>query len=258
MNDSTKLVHSVEKALIILEALSRTEEIGISELSRELGMGKATIYRILTTLRTRGYVDQTPSGKYTLNFKIFELSNRMVNRIEIRKIARPHLEKLAAITNETVNLAILEHTTMVYIDRIESREPLRMGLDIGARLPAFCTALGLAMIAYLNPVEIDSLLVQAEQEGQLKKYTINTIIDRSFIKRQLAVIKEQGYSFDNEYYLPGIRGIAAPIFNHSNILTAAISIAGPTIRLTEEVVLQFVPVLKETANTISLRMGYSG
>lgn len=257
MNDSTTIIHSVEKALVILEELSRVEQIGISDLSRELGIGKATIYRILNTLREHGYVEQTVSEKYKLNFKLFELGNRIVNQIGIRKTVRPYLEQLAAATKETVNLAVLEHGTVIYIDRIESREPLRIGLDVGTRFPAFCTALGLAIIAHLNPAEVDSLLSQAEQESQVIKYTNNTIVDIASIKSQLAVIKERGYSVDDEYYLQGIRCVAAPIFNHFGTTKAAISIVGPTIRMTDKIVSEFIPILKETAKIISMRLGYS-
>jgi len=257
MNDSATIIHSVEKALVILEALSRAEEIGISELNRELGLGKATIYRILNTLRTHGYVEQTASEKYKLNFKLFELGNRIVNQIGIRKTVHPYLEQLAAATKETVNLAVLEHDTVIYIDRIESREPLRIGLDVGTRFPAFCTALGLAILAYLNPVEVDNLLFQAEQERQVIKYTNNTIVDIAYIKNQLAVIRDRGYSVDNEYYLQGIRAVASPIFNHSGSIKAAISIAGPTIRMTDKIVSEFIPILKETTKSVSMRLGYS-
>lgn len=258
MTGSAIAVHSVEKALIILETLSRVEEMGISELSRELGLGKATIYRIITTLRIHGYVEQTASEKYKLNFKLFEIGNRVVNQIGIRKTARPFLEHLALATRETVNLAVLDYYSVIYIDRIESREPLRIGLDVGTRFPAFCTALGLAILAYLNPVEVDNLLAQTVQAGLFIKHTENTVIDLRTVKEQLVTIRQQGYSLDNEYYLSGIRGVAAPLFNHSGKIKAAISVAGPAVRMTDEVVAAFIPQVKAVAKDISLRFGYSG
>lgn len=256
MNDSTTIVHSIEKAFIILEALSRVEEIGVSELSREIGLGKATIYRILTTLRVLGYVEQTNTEKYKPSFKVFELGNRMVNQIGVRKIARPFMEKLAVLSKETVNLAVLDGYSVIYIDRIESPEPLRLGMEVGARFPAFCTALGLSLLAFINFNEANHLLAQAEQDGQFIKYTDNTIIDLNHIKKQLEIIREQGYSIDNEYYKKGIRGIAAPIFNHSGRLRAALSVAGPSIRVTDEVLSELIPIIKETAKSISTQLGY--
>jgi IclR family KDG regulon transcriptional repressor len=258
MIDSTNTVHSVEKALVILETLSRVEEMGISELSRELGLGKATIYRIITTLRIHGYVEQTATEKYKLNFKLFEIGNRVVNQIGIRKTARPFLEQLAVATKETVNLAVLDYYTVIYIDRIESREPLRIGLDVGTRFPAFCTALGLSMLAYMNLAEVDNLLEQTIQNGLFIKHTENPVIDLHAVKKQLLTIREQGYSLDDEYYLSGIRGVAAPIFNHAGQIKAAISVAGPAVRMTDEVMAKFVPKVKVTARDISVRLGYSG
>lgn len=257
MNDSNALILTLEKALTVIEAMSRVEEIGISELNRELGLGKATIYRILNTLRVHGYVEQTVSEKYKLNFKLFELGNRIVNQIGIRKSARPFLEKLAVVSKETVNLAVLDNCSVIYIDRIESREPLRMGLDVGARFPAFCTALGLAILAHLNSFERDNLLAQMQQEGLIIKHTSNTIVDINHIKNQLQTIREQGYSSDNEYCLQGIRGIAAPIFNHAGRIRASISVAGPIIRMTDKVVSELIPEVKETARSISAQLGYN-
>lgn len=232
--------------------------MGISELSRELGWGKGTVHRIITTLRIHGYVEQTASEKYKLSFKLFELGNRMVNHIGIRKTARPYLEQLAGATKETVNLAVLDFNQVIYIDRIESREPLRMGLDIGTRFPAYCTALGLAILAYLDTETLNALLAESGRQGQFLKYTDKTVVDLSVIRDQLAVVRNRGYSIDDEYYLPGIRGVAAPVFNHSRAVKAAISVAGPSLRLSDAVMAEFVPLIKATANSISVQLGYSG
>ncbi|QDR79174.1 IclR family transcriptional regulator [Sporomusa termitida] len=258
MSESVTAVHSVEKSLKILETLSRVEAMGISELSRELGWGKGTVHRIITTLRIHGYVEQTANEKYKLSFKLFELGNRMVNHIGIRKTAHPYLEQLAGITNETVNLAVLDFNQVIYIDRIESREPLRMGLDVGTRFPAYCTALGLAILAYLDTEKLNALLAEFERQGQFLKYTDKTVVELPLIREQLATVRQRGYSIDDEYYLPGIRGVAAPVFNHSGTVKAAISVAGPAIRMTEAVMAEFMPVVKETANRISVQLGYSG
>ncbi len=258
MKKSSIAVHSVEKSLNILEALSRAESKGISELSRELSLGKGTVHRIISTLRIHGYVEQTASEKYKLSFKLFELGNRMVNHIGIRKTARPFLEQLARATNETVNLAVLDFNQVIYIDRIESREPLRMGLDVGTRFPAYCTALGLAILAYLDTEKVNALLTESGQQGQFLKYTDNTVVDLCLIRDQLLAIRNQGYSIDDAYYLPGIRGVAAPVFDHSGGVKAAISIAGPASRLSDAVMAEFVPLIKTTARNISAQLGYTG
>lgn len=258
MNEIFEAVRSVERALSIIETLTRMGEVGITDLSRELGLGKATIYRLITTLRLHGYVEQTSADKYKLSLKLFELGSKVVNRLGVRNIAYPYLEELALITKETVNLAVLEQTNAVYIERIESREPLRMGLETGMHFPAYCSALGRALLAYRDPAEIDSLLNQAEREGQIQKHTKNTITDLESIKKELRKIKKNGYSLDEEQYLDGICGIAAPIFNYTGKVVAAVSVAGPTVRMTKKVAEEFTPIIKEAAQNISLRLGYTG
>lgn len=256
MNQFDETVRSVERALSIIEALSRDEEMGISDLSRELGLNKATVYRLITTLRLHGYVEQVRRDKYKLTFKMFELGSRVVNRLGIRKTAFPYLEQLAEITKETINLAALEENNVCYLDRIESREPLRLGMDIGSRFPAHCTALGRVLLAYHDPAERDSFLLKSEREGQIQKYTSTTLTDMELIKKELHTIREQGYAIETEQYIPGIRCIAAPIFNHTDKTVAAVSVAGPTVRVTDEVAKKIIPVLKKVTGNISARLGY--
>lgn len=249
-------VRSVERALNIIEALNRDEEMGITDLSKELNLNKATIYRLVTTLRLQGYVEQGKGDKYKLTFKLFELGSKIVNRLGIHKTASPYLEELAAATKETVNIAALEGNNVYYLDRIESREPLRLGMDIGSRFPAHCTALGRILLAYLEPVEINDLLLKAGREGQIQQYTSNTLTDVGLIKKELQKIRRQGYAIETEQYLSGIRCIGAPIFNHIGKVVAAVSVAGPIVRVTDEFAREVIPSLKKTASNISLRLGY--
>jgi len=257
VGEFSDVVHSVDRALSIIETLSQVEEMGITELSREVGLGKATVYRLVTTLRIRGYIEQTTTEKYRLNLKVFELGNKVVNRLGIRKIAYPYLEKLALDTKETVNLAVLDGTDVYYIDRIESREPLRIQLDIGTRFPAYCTGLGRVLLAYSDPNAIDQLLDQLQNKGEIQKYTHKTLVDTKLLRIELNKIKEQGYTLDDEQYLSGIRCVSAPIFKHTGKVAAALSVAGPTVRMTNRTISKVIPIVKETATNISVRLGYS-
>lgn len=257
MRDQIEVVNSVERALSIIEALSRSGEMGITDLSRELDLGKPTVYRLISTLRVLGYVVQTTSDKYRLTLKVFEISSKVVNRLGVRNLAYPYMEQLAVLTNETINLAMLDGGEVVFLERIDSREPLSKGLEVGTRFPAYCSALGLALLAHSDPPKVDKLLEQMEREGRIIKYTDNTLIDLDLLRKELQKVKAQGYAFDDERYLPGIRGIAAPILNNVGKILAAISIAGPKGRLTGEVVAGFVPIVIRTAKAISSRLGYS-
>jgi DNA-binding IclR family transcriptional regulator len=256
LGEFDEAVRSVARALNIIEALSRDEEMGITDLSRELGLNKATIYRLITTLRLQGYVEQAKGDKYKLTFKLFELGSKIVNRLGIRKIAYPYLEELAAITKETVNLGALQENNVCYIDRIESREPLRLGLDIGSRFPAHCTALGRVVLAHLDPAEMNNYLLKAERDGQIQDYTSDSLTDIELIKKELLIVRKQGYAIESEQYFPGIRCVACPIFNHTGKVVAAVSVAGPTVRVTDEFVREVIPLLKKSAGNISVRLGY--
>ena len=256
MNLFNEAVRSVERALTVIEALSREKEMGVTELSKELGLSKSTIYRLIMTLRLHGYVEQIKGEKYKLTFKMFELGSRIVNRLGIRQTAYPYLKELAAISKETVNLGALEENNVCYIDRIESREPLRLGLDIGSCFPAHCTALGRTLLAYQTPDEMDSFLLKAKQEGQMQLYTSETLTNMDLIKEELHKIREQGYAIEAEQYLSGIRCIAAPIFNHTGKVVASVSVAGPSVRLTDECIKYVIPALKKTASSISAVLGY--
>ncbi len=128
-------------------------------------------------------------------------------------------------------------------------------MDIGSRFPAHCTALGRVLLAYRDAAEMDSFLLKAEREG-LQQYTNGTLTDMGLLKQELRKIREQGYAIETEQYLPGIRCVAAPIFNHTGKAVAALSVAGPAVRLTDECVEDFVPALKKTTGNISVRLGY--
>ncbi|WP_371367842.1 Transcriptional regulator KdgR [Sporomusa rhizae] len=257
MNSKNNTVNSVDKALAVLEALGRFGEIGISDLHRELGFGKGTIHRLITTLRVNGYVEQTETEKYRMSLKLFEMGSKVVNRLGIREVAKPYMEQLAMATKETINLGIVDCEEVMYLDRIESPEPLRMGLEVGTRVPIYCSGLGLAIISNYTPAEINNLLTSIVNKGRMTQCTENTVTDPEILKKRLQVFKEQGYSFEDEEIVIGLRCVAAPVFNFTGKVVAAVSIASPKVRLTDKALPEFVTLLKEVTKDISSRLGYN-
>lgn len=248
----SEYINSVERAFNVLDALCRADEMGITELSRELAMGKTTVFRLVATLEMIGLVKQLPSGKYALTLRLFEMGSQVINRLGVRKLAAPFMEELFYSCNETVNLAVLDKGEIIYLDRWESREPLRIGLDVGVRVPAYCSGLGKAILAYLSPEERE----RAWSCTDFRRHTVNTITDRSHLDHELGRILSQGYAVDNSEYIEGIVCLAAPLFGHNGRVVAAISIAAPSVRLNNQKILTLVPRLKETAANISARLGY--
>lgn len=247
-------VQSVERALDLLEKLVEfTEPVSITELSKQLGLHKSTVHRLLSTLRQRGYVTQdVKTNNYQIGLKLFEIGSAVLNKMDLRAKVRPHLERLRQVTNETIHLGILDDYQVVYIDKVESSEVIRMYSRIGKRVPAYCTSLGKILLAYSAKELIANLLM----EKPLLRRTEFTITDPELLTEHLAQVKKQGYSIDNQEQELDIRCIAGPIFNYDGQILAAFSISGPTTRMTEDRVAKLSQLILKCSKEISASFGY--
>ncbi|KYO63800.1 IclR family transcriptional regulator [Thermovenabulum gondwanense] len=248
--ENKNLVKSVIKALEIIELLNVEGELSIKEISTKLELEKTTVHRLITTLKEKGYVIQNDKDRrYSNSFKLFELGNRTIERLGLRRQAQPYLEELAEKSHETVNLAILDGKYVMYIDKIESSETIKVALEIGKKLPCYCTGLGKAILAYMSEQKVLELL----KSEPLKEFTPNTITDLSKLMRELRKIREQGYSVDNEEYVQGLICVASPIINKQGEPIAAMSIAIPKYRIEEgkKDLDYFASLVKETAQKFS-------
>lgn len=245
-------VHSIERALAILESLARKPNgLGVTELSQLLRLHKSTVHRLLATLSSFGYVEQDSlTERYKLGRKVLLLGLELLENLDFRKEARPYLQELVEISRETVQLAVLDGGEVVIVER--DRSPEVVTINLGLRAQVHCTAEGKVLLAYLPREEIISIL---ETRG-MPQHTVNTISDRDSMLSHLEKVRLQGYAINAEELVEGMRGIAAPIFNHSGQAIAALSISGPTSRLTLERIGRLVTVLKEACASISERLGY--
>jgi DNA-binding IclR family transcriptional regulator len=249
-----KTIQSVERALDILESFDHfKQEFGVTELSKHLRLHKSTVHGIMTTLTHRGYLDQNlKTGGYRLGLKLFELGEIVQEGIDLKTISEPFLEQLLEKFGETVHLVIMDHWEVVYIDKRESRQSMRIVSQVGKRLPAHCSGVGKSMLAWQAPEELDEFL---RLKG-LPRLTAKTITDEHQFREELARIRQQGYAVDNEEITEGLRCVAAPIFNHSGEVAGAMSIAGPTVRMTEDRIQQIIDNVVRTAGAISTKMGH--
>ncbi len=247
---------TLQRALRLMDALAEADQgLGLVELSRKLAMNKAVVYRILLTLGQAGYVVQDPrTDRYSLSLKVFELGSAVVNRTGLAKAALGPMTELSRCCCETVNLAILDGKEAVYIDRVECAEALRAVRGVGTRVPVHCSALGKALIAYLPPQQQEALLSSIT----LKQFTQQTIMEMDRLRAELRRVREVGFALDDEEHIPGVRCLGAPVFNHRGEVVAAVSIAGPSVRLTRERILGFADALKSTAAAVSRNLGYTG
>lgn len=245
-------IKSMDKALDLLEFLSvNDQETGITEISKKLHLGLSTVHRILTTLKSRGYVIQNQqTTKYRLGVKLFELGCAVQSTKRLVEITKPYLRQLSQSTNETANLAILEGKEVIYLDTIGSPEVLRTEIMAGTRTPAHCTALGKVLLAFISDGEFESLYKRDEPLSSLTSKSISSLEE---LKKNLKKVKKQGYAVDREEYKIGINCIGVPIFGRNGAI-AAISITGPASRFTlnemEKVKSKLIAISKEISNQL--------
>lgn len=253
-------VQAIERGCRILDHLSRGKQnYSIQDLSLDLHLPKPTVHRILSTLRHFGFVVQDEISKqYGLGFRLVELGHTVLDRIDLRKVAEPFLSNLARLAQETVHLVILDQGEgeIVYLDKVEAVEDpksLRMVSRIGMRNYAHSCAVGKILLAYLPDAEVDEIIAQ---KG-LPRLTKNTIVRSGKLKEHLSTVKTQGYAIDDEENEEGIRCIAAPVKNDRGDVLAAISISGPSVRLTEERIHnKLEKQVMKSALQISEKLGY--
>ncbi len=247
-------IQSVERALAILEEFSvREKELGVTEIAKRVGLNKSTCFNLINTLLQKGYLEQNPdNGKYRLSLKIFQLGKIYEAGLELREIAKPFLQELVDKTGETVHLVIRDRREAVYIEKVEGPSAIKIISQIGTRVNLHCTGVGKVLLAFLPSEYIERLT-----QHPLKKFTENTITDKEKLLAHLREIKEKGYSIDDEEIEVGLRCVAAPIFDHRKEVIAAISVSGPTSRMTYEKINELTEIVKETAFNISVRLGYT-
>lgn len=244
---------SVAAAIRVLKAFSEEEvELGISNLAQRLDLAKSTVHRLAVTLVAEGLLEQNPAnGRYRLGIALFALGALVRRRLDVSNQAQPFLHVLRERSGETVHLAIMDQTSIMYLFTLESPQAIRMRSYIGTRKPAFCTSEGRAMLAFSSP----DLVGRVIAEG-LPARTANTPTDPKALLKILEAVRADGYAFDNEESEDGMRGIAAPIRDSSGNVIAAAGLCGPTQRLTKKALRNFIPQLLSTTEAISVRLGY--
>jgi len=250
---------SLERGLAILSSYHADRPlIGVSEFSRELDLSRSTAHRYVTTLAQLGYLQQDPvSKRYRLGPKVLDLGFSALSAMDLLEIAAPHLRKLSDDTQRTVNLAILEGTDVVYVERYRSSRPgqqeIDLNLHVGARLPGYCTAMGKAILAFLPEDRLAQLIrrIDFEQRGP------NTITDRRVFREELARIHETGLAVNDEELAYGLRSIAAPVLSHTGEPIAAVNLAvHRTMASMDELLAHYGPAVTAAAYAISESLGH--
>jgi|Deesub1362A_J573_1020465.scaffolds.fasta_scaffold01495_13 DNA-binding IclR family transcriptional regulator len=252
MGKNETQIGSVKKAMEILFLFTEKHEMSLTEITERLKIGKSSAYKYLNTLEHLRLVERDPTTKkYRLGIKILELSGVILENLELRKVARPYLEELARICNETVHLMVERDGEGVYIEKIDSPRAIRMYSQIGKRLPLHTGAVGKALLAHLPEEKVNEIISKP-----LTRFTENTITDPKKLKEELRRIRERGYALDNEEVEIGLKCVGAPIRDHTGKVIASISISGPSTRFTDEKIQEYTDLVREYAMKISKALGY--
>ena len=245
MSDKT-----LSKGLTVLEALAGVSgACGIAELAQKTGLGKSNVHRLLQTLEARGYV-RNLGGRYIASLKLWELGCRIINRVDLKQIAHRHMRLLCDVTQETVHLSFLQGMEVIYVDKIESEQPVRAYSAIGGRAPAYCVATGKAMLAYADDGTIRKI------SESLKSHSSNTITDAKAFKDELDEIRRSGWALNRGEWRQQVWGIASPIRNSAGGIIAAIGISGPHDRFTKGRIAGFKRAVCDAASSVSHDLGF--
>ncbi len=245
---------SLAKGMKLLEALADAgRAMGVSELSRALGLDKGTVHRLLAILRSRGYVEQDPeTRKYAVGPRMIAVSSRILGNNDVYLQARPVMKRLLQETRETVHLAMLMENLVVYIAQEISPEVVSVNTEMGQREPIHCTAVGKALVAFLLDDELDAVIRRLD----FRQFTPRTITDPEQFRVHCQQIRALGYAVDDEELYPGVRCIAAPIRGYDGSVLASLGISGPTTRLQSDVIPRLGRIVMKYAQEVSRRLGY--
>jgi len=248
-------VQSVDRAITVLEILARRGEAGVSEVATELDVHKSTAFRLLGALEERGLVEQaTDRGKYTLGFGLIPLAGAVSGRLDVTRLGREACERLALEFGETVNIAVLQEPYAVNVHQARGPSTVLSYNWIGRITPLHCTSSGKALIAWLEPHDLNPLLKGLLDEPE--RFTAATLTTREAIEAELAAVRDQGYAIVVEEYEIGLNAVAAPIRDQTGGVVAALSLAGPSYRLPPERIVDLAPTVVEAGREISRRMGW--
>ncbi|MGN7477967.1 IclR family transcriptional regulator [Solibacillus silvestris] len=248
-------VQSIERAFNLLEHLSgHPHGMQITRLAEETGLSKSTVHRLLSTLIELKYVKQDmDTERYTIGYRALYLSRNLINTSSLIATAKPYLQKLVEDINETIHLCVVEHEEVVYIDKIESNQTIRMSSRIGSRAPLYCTGVGKMILSGKTDEDVFDIAGRIE----FIKKTPNTIITYDEFIEEIFQIRRQGFALDDVENEEGIRCIAVPIYDFSGEIVASFSVSGPCSRITLDWIQSgLAEKLSITAKEISLQLGF--
>jgi DNA-binding IclR family transcriptional regulator len=250
--DQEKL-SSVSNALRVLNCFSVINpERRVTDVARELGIGKSTASRLLQTLAGEGYVRKDPvTQKYSLGLRILTLASMLTSNLEIVREAKPILQKLVLETGESAQIAQLEGNKLIYVNQVRCKQPINIAAYTGRINPIHCTSSGRLLLAYQSEKHQQEILGE-----KLEKFTVHTVTDHEKIENSLEIIKNQGFCIMKNEFIKGIISVSAPVWDYREKVIAAISVVGPASRLDDQRINYCKSRVISSASKLSEKLGY--
>ncbi len=242
-------IPTVLRLLLVVEEVARQGvPVTPSEINQHLGLPKPTIHRLFATLEAEGFLQRNHDGKsYTPGARLRNLAVDILSSRRFRAARLAVMEALAEEIGETCNLAIPDHDAMLYLERVETKWPLRIRLPVSSRVPFYCTAGGKLYLSTLSCAQFDSYL----QRTEIKKHTAHTITDPERLREEVKTAQRKGYAQDNEEFMEGMIALAVPIKDQRGRLLSTIAFHAPIQRMSLEDALKYIPRLREGAEELS-------
>ncbi|MCC3275835.1 IclR family transcriptional regulator [Arthrobacter sp. zg-Y20] len=246
---------SLRKALTLLRVVSElsdnAEGLALNELSQASGLNKSTVLRLAAPLLEENLLDRDhESGRFRLGHGCLQLGQSYVDSLDLRSAANAELRLLMRSVHSTCHLVVLSGEDVVYLDKVEDEATVRMASRVGATMPAYCTAVGKAMLAYSREDVVAPILAKT-----LHPITPRTITDPEVLRAELAAVRRRGYAIDDRENEPDVRCVAAPIFGHEDTVVAALSVSALSSRMTPRRVREVGQMAVETSLRISAKLG---
>lgn len=246
-----RLDATLSKGLLILEALAASgRPLGVTEIGTRLEMNKSSVHRLVQTLCRMGYIAQESDRSYRTGLKLWRLGQQVMDRHRVVGLCRGAMDGLLRSTGESVHLSMLEGLHTLYVDKLDSDQPVRAYTERGGTAPLHCVATGKALLAYDYGALRDAVLAAG-----LERHTANTITQAAALDTEMAAIRARGHALNRGEYREDVGGVAAPILGPDGALLAAIGISGPRSRLTEERLQTLAPAVMAAARAVSDLLG---
>jgi DNA-binding IclR family transcriptional regulator len=249
----TYKVQALDRAFAVLDLLAESDlPLGLAQVATSLQLHKSTAHRFLMVLERHRMVERTSAGKFRLGLRLFDFGNRAIEQYDLRDRAQPHLRRLVVETEETAHLCILEGARVVYIDKIEPARSVRMITRIGASNPVHCTSVGKAILAFMPEEKVADVL----RRTRFERFTHRTVATPEALRVEIEKTRRRGYAVDDEELEEGLRCIAVPVLDAQRQPVAAVSVSGPSFRVTAQKLPSIANHLLHCVRGISVDMGF--